>query len=166
MVFNKILAIHENWGHFLTIKGKKVGGNGSKKVCPKWVTPYLAYPHEKYCFLKWLRCTKKYHKIWIFGHFCDFGKKSQKRLKICFFFRKVEIFWHTLIIWENCTFSFSTLFDLLKKWVKIKINTFVHGQFLSFLAKKCQKYQFSWKIPFLRFVLWVILDQLAWKNCN
>ena len=47
MIFYTILTVHEYLGHFLTIKGKKVGEYGSKKVCPKWVTQYLAYPHEK-----------------------------------------------------------------------------------------------------------------------
>ena len=61
-------------------------------------------------------CQKKFHlskeKI-IFGHFCDFGKIKNSQ-KSVFSLERWKFFWHTLIIWGNCTFSFSTLFDLLK----------------------------------------------------
>ena len=32
-----------------------------------------------------------------------------------------------------------------KKWTKLKKLTFVHGPFFQFLARKCEKYQFSWQ---------------------
>ena len=77
-----------------------------------------------------------------------------------FHLRSGNFFRHTLIIWGDNFFVFSILFDLIKKngqnWKKL---TFAHSPFFQFLAQKCQKYQFSWKIPFLTIFLWVISDR-------
>ena len=55
-----------------------------------------------------------FKKKWIFGHFCDF-QKCVKMAKNPFFLEKSgNFFWHSLIIWENGTFSFSTLFISIK----------------------------------------------------
>ena len=158
MVFHTILTVHEYLGHFLTVKGKKVGGNGSKKVCPKWVTPYLAYPHEK-CS-KWKSTVssndygvpKNFHiskeKI-IFWLSLWFWKNHKNGQKLIFSFERWKFFLHTLIICENWTFSFSTLFDLLKKWLKMKTKTLLcMGNFCHFWPKNAKNINFHEKFLF------------------
>ena len=84
-------------GQFLAKKSEKVYFfRSNQKV----------YKMKKYCFPKWLRCTKKKRFLAVFVIF----PKSQKQPKNNVFFWNVEIFWHTIIIWENSTFSFWTLF--------------------------------------------------------
>ena len=93
----------------------------------------------------------------IFGRFCDFSKIT-KTAKNRFFLKKHENFFlHTLIIWGNTPFSFSTLFMRISQtWLDTLRAQFFGAPFLQFLAQKCQKYKFSWKNPFLRIFLWVI----------
>ena len=118
MVFYKILAIHEYLGHFLTIKGKKVGENVFK---------------EKNRFLA------------IFVILEEITKTD----KNSFFLWKGGIFFHhTLNIWENSTFSFSIIFDSIKKIKKSLFSLFWPkiAPPSTLRAKKSVKYKFSWKV--------------------
>ena len=96
----------------------------------------------------------------VFWPFLWFWPKHENGQKSIFSLEKWKFFLsHKIQVGRPKFFSFY-IFDLVKKsgqkWKKI---TFVHGPFLQFLAQKCQKYPFSWKNPFLRFVLWVISER-------
>ena len=65
-------------------------------------------------------------------------EKIRKTAKNPFFLWKGgNFFWHTLIIWGNSIFSFSILFDSIKK--KSKKTLF----FTFFLAKNCPSFNFE-----------------------
>jgi len=73
----------------------------------------------------------------IFGRFCDFGKITKTAKNRFFLLKGGNFFWHTLIIWGNSIFSFSILFDSIKK--KSKKTLF----FTFFLAKNCPSFNFE-----------------------
>ena len=110
---------------------------------------------------KWLRCARKNFHLskekWIFCHFCDFAKITKMAKNPFFLLKDGNFFWHTLIIWgDNFFCIFYTFWLDKKKWAKLKKTHFCARPIFHILAQKCQKYQFSWKIPFLTIFLWVI----------
>ena len=95
-----------------------------------------------------------------FWPFSCFGQNHKNGQKTIFYFEKWKFFLaHLNHLGRRKFFIFYTFWFGQKRWQKWKKYTFVHGPFLQFLAQKCQKYPFSWKNPFLRFVLWVISER-------
>ena len=166
MVFYKILAVHE-----CLLKAKNWGEMGQKRCARSglhhiWLILMKSVQNEKSTVSsndygvpkKFPPFKRKKYFLAVFVIL----EKSQKWPKVDFFFWKVEIFSAHLNHLRKLYFLIFYTFWFVKKMGENENkNTFVHGHFLPFLAKKLQKYQFLWKIPFLRFVLRVILDQLA-----
>ena len=152
------MALYEYLGHFLMDKGKKVGGNQPKKVCPKWVTPFLAYPHEKSS--KWKR-TVSSNDLDVQNFFSFFWRKklflavfmilekSQKWPKVNFFFWKVEIFLAHLNHLGKLYFLIFYTFLFVKNWVNMKTKTLLcMGIFCHFWPKNAKKINFHEKFLF------------------
>ena len=96
---------------------------------------------KNYFFPKRLSCAeekKTFHKKkWSFSHFCDFGKII-KMAKNPFFLKKSDFLLHdSLIIWENDTFSFSTLFGRIERKYSCpsKVGFFL-GPFFAVFGRK------------------------------
>ena len=128
MVFYKILAIHE-----CLLKAKNWGEMGQKRCARSglhhiWLILMKSVQNEKVLFPQMIMvCQKNFHlskEKNIFWLFLWFWKNHKNGQKLIFSFERWKFFWHTLIIWENCTFSFSTLFDLLKNGWKWKQKHF------------------------------------------
>ena len=147
------------WGTFWPLKAKKWGKMGQNRCAWSglhhiWLILMKSVLNEKVLFLQIIKvCGKKFppfqRKNWFLAVFVIL-KKITKTTKNLFFLLKGGIFfWHTIIIWGNSTFSFSILFDLIKKskkdtfctlfWPKIALPSTLR-------AKKSVKYKFSWKV--------------------
>ena len=95
--------------------------------------------------------------FWPFLWFWQNHKNGQKSI---FYFESWKFFSaHLNHLGRQFFCIFYTFWFDQKKWAKSKKTQFAHGPFFQFLAQKYQKYQFSWKNPFLGFFIWVISDR-------
>ena len=131
------------------------------RFCPFFFIESKSMENTKNHLPKWLRCTRKnFHlskekmDFWPFLWFWQNHKNGQKSI---FYFERWKFFSaHLNHLGRQFFCIFYTFWFDQKNGQNWKKPTFAHGPLFQFLAQKCQKYKFSWKIPFLTIFLWVI----------
>ena len=113
------------WGTFWPLKAKKWGKMGQNR-CARSVTNHVwlilmkSVPNEKEVFPQMIKvCQKNFscfkRKKWFLAIFVIFEEITKTDKNQFFLWKGGNFFRHTLNIWENSTFSFSKIFDLIKK---------------------------------------------------